>query len=93
MTITTEPETDNRNDSEIYLDQVQQIAALQTEIAACREQIAILTGTHPLFKVYKCGKAWVAEYRGKTGHLKLEGNPTADAALQAVKGWQERITE
>ncbi len=79
--------------TELEAAQEQQITALQTEIAACREQIAILTGTHPLFKVYKCGKGWVAEYKGKTGRLKLEGNATAEAALQAVTGWQERITE
>ena len=53
-----------------------------------REKIAILSCTHPLFAVFKCGKGWKATYRdGKKGRLNWEGDSAAEG-LDMVERWK-----
>ena len=59
-----------------------------TRIDYLTEQIAILTGLHPLFSVYRCGKGWKATYReGKKGRLNWDGASAAEG-LDMVEKWK-----
>lgn len=65
---------------------------MQLEIDRLNEQITILSCTDPLFAVYKCGKGWKAEYRGKDGRLNWTGDSAAQA-LSMVECWRGIVTD
>jgi len=59
-----------------------------TRIDYLTEQVAILTGQHALFSVYRCGKYWKAEYRGgQKGRLNFYGDNATDC-LGMVENWK-----
>jgi len=64
------------------------VEELRIELVILREQVAILTGQHALFSVYRCGKYWKAEYRGgQMGRLNFYGDNATDC-LGMVENWK-----
>ena len=57
------------------------------QLAEMAEEIAILSCTHPLFAVFKCGKGWKATYRGDAGRLNWDGASAAEG-LDMVEKWK-----